>query len=325
MEREYSDIAVDPEQLTDSGLTGSTDAEMSSDGRESSQPGYENPDWMDAPYPEATDTSNGSRGNSAPGDYSRDTGLAVDSVARTLDDVPRTGDTPMDTGHDDANAEAEWTMAHEAVELERALENEARDDQVLDRVPEIDRSETEEIRETIEDSPKSPPEADTLRHVVVDDNTELKFGELEPDTVYEKNGYTFTTDSLGRTVSVTGVLSYETGRRSAEQTRVGHLGVDGDEGGHLIAARFNGPTDGFNLVPQDANLNRSQWRQMEEEWNGALKTGEEVEVYIQPVYTDDALRPLGFDVTYSIGGEKFHFRSFYNEAHGEDVQGHRVA
>ncbi len=95
--------------------------------------------------------------------------------------------------------------------------------------------------------------------IQVDDGTEIRFDELKPNAVYEKKGYRFYTDEQGRPARIGGFLQDEPGSRSPQQTEVGHLGYKDDEGGHLIATRFNGPTDGFNLVPQHMNLNRGAW------------------------------------------------------------------
>ncbi len=161
-------------------------------------------------------------------------------------------------------------------------------------------------------------DADTVH---LGDNTELRFDELEPSTRYERHGYTYVTDEQGRPSMVHGYLVDQTGNRSAQQTEVGRLGNAFDEGGHLIAARFNGPTDGFNLVPQNANLNRGEWKAMENEWKKVLNSGGQVEVGIQPVYLDNTRRPAGFDVIYrtvDASGEKYVTKSFYNETNKED-------
>jgi hypothetical protein len=152
----------------------------------------------------------------------------------------------------------------------------------------------------------------------VPDDVELQFDELESNATYEKNGYIYDTDEQGRPAFVAGTLKLEPGERSPQQTDVGHQGLETDEGGHLFATRFDGPTDGFNLVPQDANLNRGEWKAMENEWAEALENGHKVEVAVQPVYLDDSRRPVGFDVLYSIDGQQY-TKTFYNES-SKDVK-----
>jgi filamentous hemagglutinin len=157
--------------------------------------------------------------------------------------------------------------------------------------------------------------------ILLGDDVELRFDELKPNTRYEKHGYTFVTDDQGRPSRIQGFLSNKIGDRSTQQTEVGQLGNEFDEGGHLIATRFNGPTDGFNLVPQNANLNRGEWKAMENEWADILNNGGQVEVGIQPIYLDDTRRPAGFDVIYRTideSGENYVTKSFYNESSKKD-------
>lgn len=148
---------------------------------------------------------------------------------------------------------------------------------------------------------------------------EIRFDEMGPKAKYEKNGYTFETDELGRPTAVGGHLKLETGPRSQQQREVGHQGKETDEGGHLIATRFDGPPDGFNLVPQDVNLNRGAWKAMENDWAEALEEDQPVEVAITPVYLGETKRPDGFDVIYQIG-QDLYTKTFYNESAKEGNQ-----
>jgi hypothetical protein len=154
------------------------------------------------------------------------------------------------------------------------------------------------------------------QRIEVDDSEELKFGHLEPNTTYVKNGYEFHTDSKGRVDFVFGELVRKDGLRSTHQTEVGKEGLEGDEGGHLIGTRFDGPPDGFNLVPQNSNLNRAAWKSMEDQWAKALDGGQKVTIAATPVYLDDVSRPIGFDTVYSIDDE-WTTKSYYNESSKE--------
>jgi hypothetical protein len=129
---------------------------------------------------------------------------------------------------------------------------------------------------------------------------EVGIQELEPDAKYFRGAYEFHTDSKGRPKTVSGTLELKAGPRSPLQTRVGKLGRMTDEGGHLIGTRFNGPTDAFNLVPQDAELNRGAWRAMEGEWARSLGSGHELRVMIDPVYDLGHRRPSSFQVVYQV-------------------------
>ena len=152
-------------------------------------------------------------------------------------------------------------------------------------------------------------------------NEELNEPSLKPDHTYEIGEYSYQTDSEGRLSKVTGELELETSDRNGyQQVKSAEAGgiKDGraeDDGGHMIASIFNGPGEQINLLPMDSNLNRGEWKRMENLWAKAL--GEEppkkVSVEIQPVYEDGSKRPTSFDVYYTIDGEE-HFSSFENSA-----------
>jgi hypothetical protein len=140
----------------------------------------------------------------------------------------------------------------------------------------------------------------------------LKFSELEANSHYKVNGYEYDTDRLGRVKHVHGRLREgDAIRNRYEEGRVGKLGHEGDEGGHLIARRFGGSGEGINMVPQDSNLNHSAWTKMENEWGRALNNHQEVKVDIEPVYQGNSRRPSSFIVTYEIDGEEStrHFKN----------------
>ena len=64
-----------------------------------------------------------------------------------------------------------------------------------------------------------------------------------------------------------------------------------DDGGHLIGARFGGETGEENLTAQNRNLNRSDYKQMENDWAARLEDGEKVFVHIE---TDGVERPNAY-------------------------------
>lgn len=152
---------------------------------------------------------------------------------------------------------------------------------------------------------------------IIHPEDEVKPEDMKPDSKYERNGYEYQTDDKGRTRWVYGDLKLEEGERTRLQTDIGHLGEDGDEGGHLIGTRFNGPTDAFNLVPQNSNLNRSEWESMESSWAEDLKNGKDVKVMIDPIYSGNSIRPDSFDVVTQVDGE-LTYRSFLNQASTKD-------
>lgn len=84
-----------------------------------------------------------------------------------------------------------------------------------------------------------------------------------------------------------------------------------DDGGHLIAARFGGGTGEENLTAQNRNLNRGQYKRMENEWADHLENGDKVFVHIE---TDGEDRPeayMGYVIYEDAGGHRsvdgFHY------------------
>jgi DNA/RNA non-specific endonuclease len=133
--------------------------------------------------------------------------------------------------------------------------------------------------------------------------------DLPPNATIDAGCYQFGTDDLGRVVQATGTLESEPGQRQwADADRVREMIASDfrDQAGHLIAARFNGPGDNWNMVPQDQNLNVSEWKIMENEWARALEEGKSVHVDIALNYDGNDLRPWAFNIEYEIsspGGE----------------------
>ncbi|MEY8771893.1 DNA/RNA non-specific endonuclease, partial [Erwinia sp. ACCC 02193] len=126
----------------------------------------------------------------------------------------------------------------------------------------------------------------------------------EPNTVYQVDGNkTYHTDDLSRTTKVNASLSLsKNDRNTYQQCKAGKCGNNGDEGGHLIASIFNGPGEKLNIFPMDGNLNKSQWKKMENSWGTALKEGKTVDVNIQPIYSGNNIRPDRVIVQYSVDG-----------------------
>lgn len=144
-----------------------------------------------------------------------------------------------------------------------------------------------------------------------DDNGE-KYREgnsLEPNTVFEKNGYTYQTDDMGRVISAEGKLQVKDhkGRNEMPDTRdvVAHGKMaDSDDRGHLIADRFNGSGELENLVPMDGKLNKGDYLKLEDTLADAVKDGADVRMKVEPVYNGDSNRPDEFRVSYTVDGDK---------------------
>ncbi|MCB0077994.1 MAG: DNA/RNA non-specific endonuclease, partial [Anaerolineales bacterium] len=156
-----------------------------------------------------------------------------------------------------------------------------------------------------------PPPTITIAngHKSVKDPTFLPYGELAPGTRFRRNDYLYQTDDQGRVISVTGQLGAQAHPRYPYYERVvgNSGGIATDDGGHLVASRFGGVSEGVNLVPMNAALNRAggDWYRMEQRWAAALERGERVEVNIRPIYEGVSDRPARFVVDYWIDGRPF--------------------
>ncbi|WP_088184156.1 LysM peptidoglycan-binding domain-containing protein [Sphingobium sp. Z007] len=135
-----------------------------------------------------------------------------------------------------------------------------------------------------------------------------------------KNGYDFHIDIIARTRRTYGQLSLAVSpeRSRHNQAQAGKPDRRGnDDGGHFIAARFNGPRDRFNHFAQNANFNRGSYRVMEDSWAKALLAGHKVFVDIEPLYEGTSQRPYQLNVIWEIDGKKFR-KKFPNEAKGTE-------
>lgn len=147
--------------------------------------------------------------------------------------------------------------------------------------------------------------------IYYDDNGE-KYREgnsLEPNITFEKNGYTYQTDEMGRVFSAEGKLQVKDhkGRNEMPDTRdvVAHGKMaDSDDRGHLIADRFNGSGELENLVPMEGKLNKGDYAKLEDTLAEAVKDGADVRMKVEPVYSGDSNRPDEFRVSYTIDGDK---------------------
>lgn len=134
-----------------------------------------------------------------------------------------------------------------------------------------------------------------------------------------KNGYAFDVDPIKRAREISGDLQNgPTASRSRTNQR--NAGKPdrrlGDDGGHFIATRFNGPRDSINHFAQDANFNRGTYRAMEDKWAKNLASGHHVSVNIRPLYEGASTRPYQLIVTWSVDGRKT-VQKFANEAEGK--------
>lgn len=81
----------------------------------------------------------------------------------------------------------------------------------------------------------------------------------------EVNGYEFTVDTVTGTTMAAGELQNKAASRDSKmQVQAGEeLRLETDQGEHLVAAVHNGPAIKENLFAQDAHLNQSQFKVVE--------------------------------------------------------------
>lgn len=154
------------------------------------------------------------------------------------------------------------------------------------------------------------PDAKTYENVAkTDDNgtVYLKDGELEPNTTYELNGNTYTTDEQGRIIrcEATPERSPENPRDVNAQLQAG--GEDrhpSDQGGHIVGRDLNGDGGAGNLVAMDSKINQSDYKRMENDIKVALDEGKDVSVTTDISYAGDSKRPDTITVTVTADGVK---------------------
>jgi hypothetical protein len=136
---------------------------------------------------------------------------------------------------------------------------------------------------------------------------------------FVRNGYEYQVDTGGRMREASGTLASDTEVRSrkAQREAGGPDRRKDDDGGHYIAARFNGPTDAFNHFAQNANFNRGNYRKLEDQWAQAQRAGKRVTVRIVPHYEGTSQRPSTLDVWFTINGRESSLK-FPNEHQGKN-------
>lgn len=133
--------------------------------------------------------------------------------------------------------------------------------------------------------------------------------DLLPNNSYEINGYKYGTDEKGRIKFAEGELHLK--------NRVGRLPIrdsiedigkgdqrETDDRGHLIGDQFDGANGLENIIPQDAEINRNDFRNFENQLADEVKNGKSVRVKIEPIYEGDSRRPSDIVVTYNINGKE---------------------
>lgn len=137
-------------------------------------------------------------------------------------------------------------------------------------------------------------------------NLETGTYECLPNTQYELNGYSYETDSSERIVHAGGTLKEKNheGRPTINDNVYGMK--DTDEKGHLIGDQFEGSNLNGNLVAMDFDVNRSDYKKLEEKLAKYVNEDHKTTtVSIDVKYDGESSRPSGFIVKYTVDGETF--------------------
>lgn len=152
-----------------------------------------------------------------------------------------------------------------------------------------------------------------------DDNNNLyrKGNDLIENNKYEINGYRYATDDIGRIDYVEGKLYLkERENRLSIKDTIEDIGKGyeqkGDDRGHIIGDRFNGSNGLENIIPQDANINRIDYKNFENQLADEIKNGKEVYLKNELLYEENSRRPYALLVTYTIDNVE-NFRIFPND------------
>lgn len=126
---------------------------------------------------------------------------------------------------------------------------------------------------------------------------------LKENTAYEVNGYKYETDDNGRIEHVEGNLYMKDGDRASLNADVEDM-EEGDDRGHIVADRFNGSNKIDNLVAQSSEVNRGEYKALENELAKAVDEGHDVHVEYEIYYDEESesKRPEEITVKYTIDG-----------------------
>ena len=144
--------------------------------------------------------------------------------------------------------------------------------------------------------------------VYYDDNGDIyrRGNKLEPNKSFEINGYIYSTDKQGRTITAEGQLRLKQPDLKRNMDSMQDIGkgnqIEGDHRGHTIAFQFGGSGGLENLTAMSGELNRGDYLKMEIRLSKAVRAGSSVYLKVQMVYSGDSYRPVKYRVSYSIDG-----------------------
>lgn len=166
---------------------------------------------------------------------------------------------------------------------------------------------TDEILGTIE--------GDVLK--ISSNNHSLLNMKLMGNKKYVVDNQMYQTDKRGRPIlakasinpKFKGTKIYERDKTTQKHFRIARNNASGldsenlnDEGGHIIAHNLGGVSDGINILPQNANLNNSAYKKMENKIVRDIKKGAKADIVIEISYKGASERPIGYVYTYYKNG-----------------------
>ena len=143
---------------------------------------------------------------------------------------------------------------------------------------------------------------------IITDGSHLENGKLKPNVTYKtgEHDYFYTTNEDGLIVNARTDDLQEKDHEGRLKHNPNTYGKEtGDHAGHLFADRFGGSPELDNLVTQAKNVNLSEYKAIENQWASALKNGQKVTVNIDIHYDQGGVRPISFDVSYTIDGKHY--------------------
>ncbi|MEU4384964.1 DNA/RNA non-specific endonuclease [Promicromonospora sp. NPDC023805] len=140
----------------------------------------------------------------------------------------------------------------------------------------------------------------------------------QPDVTYVVNDHVFVTDHAGRTIEAyTDDLQFGDADRSKSiQSRIGNIGGDEYDGGHLLANMFAGGPEDINLVPMLSDLNQGNstgdtFYAVEQELRSKLRPPADsgpdwepprITFKVVPDYEGESRVPIAISVEYTVDG-----------------------
>ena len=144
----------------------------------------------------------------------------------------------------------------------------------------------------------------------------------QPNTTYRFDGFSFTTDSLGRPIVSEGRLRLgDGGNRFPYRDRlIGKSGEEGDIGLHLGADQFGFPGGPLNVVPGNKTLNVTGYLKLERQIKTLIADNPNRRVLgqFEAVYNRGNVsnRPDSFRISVTMSGRQRIKVRLYNEAPG---------